>query len=76
MSFRNVVPIVVAVVAGISITNYTLKPELERQQKLREQSQQLPKTFSSGEPKTSELQTSNQTTSQAGAGTENWRPKS
>ncbi|KAK0381778.1 hypothetical protein CLIM01_00899 [Colletotrichum limetticola] len=77
MSFRNVIPIVVAVVAGISITNYTLKPELERQAKLRDQKQfELPKPVSSSEPNTSDLQTPNQTNPQAGTGPENSRPKS
>lgn len=102
MSFRNVIPIVVAVVAGISISthhpqpldargetsgptrqsltliaNYTLKPELERQAKLREQKQfQLPKPILSSEPNTSDLQTPNQTTPQAGTGSENSRPNS
>ncbi|KAK1458964.1 hypothetical protein CMEL01_01963 [Colletotrichum melonis] len=102
MSFRNVIPIVVAVVAGISISthhsqpfdirgdtpgptrksltiaaNYTLKPELERQAKLRDQKQfELPKPVSSSEPNTSDLQTPNQTKPQAGTGPENSRPKS
>ncbi|KAE9573772.1 hypothetical protein CGMCC3_g10164 [Colletotrichum fructicola] len=50
---KNILPLVVAVTAGVGISVYTLKPGLEQQQRLREERErdQL-HAAASGAPKT------------------------
>ncbi|WDK09321.1 hypothetical protein CGRA01v4_00599 [Colletotrichum graminicola] len=67
MSLRNFLPIVVAVVAGVGISTYTLKPALEEQKRLRESKEQLPKTLPPGEPNSPDLQIPSLTTPRSGA---------
>ncbi|KDN63609.1 hypothetical protein CSUB01_02288 [Colletotrichum sublineola] len=74
MSFRNFLPIVVAVVTGVGISTYTLKPALEEQKRLRESKEQPPRTFPLRESNIPNSQTPNQTTPGSGADADrSWR---
>ncbi|WQF81328.1 hypothetical protein CDEST_06342 [Colletotrichum destructivum] len=66
MSLRNILPIVIAVVTGVGISTYTLKPGLEEQKRLRESKEGLPETFRPSETRNNEAQPPNQTMREPG----------